>query len=83
MTREEIKSAVGEAMEEKLGSFFIERERHFKDHEFITGVRIMGDKIKGHACKVVTNGGITGIGLLLLWGIYRFIEMVSNRVKIS
>ena len=68
-------------MAEKLGEFFIERERHYKDHEFITEVREMGEKVKGHACKAVTNGGMSVIGLLLLWGLYRFIEGISARVK--
>lgn len=74
MTEEQLKKAVSEAMEEKLGSFFIERERHYLDHEFITEARVMGDKIKGHACKVVTGGGIMGFGTLVLWGIIKFVE---------
>jgi hypothetical protein len=76
-----VKASVKEAMKEELGDLFIERERHYKDHEFITGVRVMREKVEGHACKVVTNGGLTGLGLLILWGVYRFIESISARVK--
>ena len=74
MTEEQLKRIVGDTMDEKLGSFFIERERHFLDHEFITEVRATNDKIKSHACKVVTGGGITGFGLLVLWGFVKFLE---------
>ena len=80
MNEEAFKKIVEDALEAKLGGFFIERERHFKDHEFITDVRNMKNKIEGHACKVVTGGGMAGLGLLLLWGVYRFLESIG-RVK--
>jgi len=35
MTRDEIKSAVAEAIDEKLNQFWVDRELHYKHHEFI------------------------------------------------
>ena len=35
MTKEELKSAVIEAIDEKLTPFWVERELHYKHHEFI------------------------------------------------
>ena len=35
MTKEELKSAVEEAIDEKLSQFWVDRELHYKHHEFI------------------------------------------------
>ena len=35
MTKEELKSAIGEAIDEKLSQFWVARELHYKHHEFI------------------------------------------------
>ena len=35
MTREELKSTVEEAIDEKLSQFWVDRELHYKHHEFI------------------------------------------------
>lgn len=80
MTEDQLRRVVGEAISEKLDGFLIERERHFKDHEFITDVRVMGEKVKGQACKVVTTSGIMGFGTLLIWGIIKWIgEIMKGR----
>lgn len=74
MTKEEVKQAVSEAMEEKLGGFFVEREQHYQDHEFICAVRNLRDKVRAQACKTVTNGSLVAAGTLLLWGVVYFIK---------
>ena len=73
MTEDQIKNAVKDAIDEKLGHFFIEREQHYQDHQFICSVRTLGDRIKGQACKTSTNISIGAIFTLVLWGIYYFI----------
>ena len=35
MTKDELKDAVGEAIDEKLSQFWVDRELHYKHHEFI------------------------------------------------
>ena len=35
MTRDEVKSAVAEAIDEKLSQFWVDRELHFEHHKFI------------------------------------------------
>ena len=35
MTKEELKSAICEAIDEKLSQFWVGREVHYKHHEFI------------------------------------------------
>ena len=35
MTKDELKSAVGEAIDEKLSQFWVDRELHYEHHKFI------------------------------------------------
>lgn len=35
MTKDELKSAVGEAIDEKLSQFWVDRETHYEHHKFI------------------------------------------------
>jgi hypothetical protein len=73
MEREMIKDAVAEAMQEQMRDFYIERERHYQDHEFITSIRIWSDTCKSTILTTVVKGLVLGaLGLLLmgtiLWG---------------
>lgn len=81
MNADDVKSAVKEAIEEKMGSFFIEREQHFLDHQYISGIRSFQDRLKAQACKTVTHIGIGSVALLLLWGLYYFVSKVSAGQK--
>lgn len=74
-----VKKATIEAMEEKLGEFYIEREQHFLDHQFVSDIRTFNEKIKGQACKTVTNGILAAIGIILVWGLYHAVGIVTGR----
>lgn len=78
MTKEEIKEAVSEAIQEKLGEFYIERQKHFEHHQFIDGVMSTADKIKGTACKVITTSSIIGLLTILVLG---FITWIRQHLK--
>jgi len=78
MTKEELKEAVSEAIQEKLGDFFIEREKHFQHHQFIAGVMTTTNKIKGTACKTITTSGIIGLIAIIVMG---FVEWVKQHAK--
>lgn len=80
MEREALKDAVREAIKEELGPLFIEREQHYLDHKFISSVRTFNDKVKGQACKTVTNGILATLGILLVWGLYHVAEIVWSSI---
>ena len=69
LTAQEIKSAVKDAIDDRLGEFFIEREKHYQHHQFIESVIGLSNKIKGTACKAVTNLLIAALFALLLFGV--------------
>jgi hypothetical protein len=73
-----IKAAVHEAIDEKLGQFYIEREKHYQHHEFIDNVICYSNKIKGTACKTVTNLLIVGLATLAALG---FGVWLKNHIK--
>jgi hypothetical protein len=81
MTEETMKAAIKEALSEQLGEFFIEREQHFLDHQFVYGVRTFEGKIREQACSVVTKVGITGLIALLLYGLIFWIQSVVGGHK--
>lgn len=78
MTKEEIKEAVAEVLQDKLGEFYIERQKHFEHHQFIDGVMTTTDKIKGTACKTITISGIIGLLTILTLG---FIAWIKQQLK--
>lgn len=77
MESQEMKKLMAEVIDEKLGPFFVEREQHFLDHTFIKDIRETKDKITSTACGVVTKSGITGLAILILWGIAEFIKKIK------
>ncbi len=78
MTKQEIKEAVAEAIQEKLGEFYIERQKHFEHHQFIDSVMDTADKVKGTACKAITTSGIIGLITILILG---FVAWIRGHLK--
>lgn len=79
MTETEIiKQAVKEAVKEHMEEFYVERERHYLDHRFISDIREGTEKIRGTACGVVTKSLMVSVILLLLWGMVHWAEAVFN-----
>ena len=62
MTKEELKSAVEEAIDEKLSQFWVDRELHYKHHEFIDKWMKWADD----ASKTVWHSIIKAIVLFVL-----------------
>ena len=60
MEKQEVKDAVHEAMEEKLGQFFIEREEHYQDHLYVKDMR--KDKEGHYLDHKLVSGVRDGIG---------------------
>ncbi len=69
-----IKEAVSEAIDEKFGAFYIDREKHYEHHQFLDNVLCYSKKIKGTACKTMVNIIIYGVGGLILLGIVAWIR---------
>ena len=81
MTEKDIKDmklAMMEAIEEKLGEFYIERQKHFEHHQFIEGVMNTTEKIKGTACKTITTSSVVGLLTIIVLG---FIAWIRNQLK--
>jgi len=72
--KELIKEAVHEALQERLGEFFIEREKHFEHHQFIDGVMQFSNSVKSTACKTVTTTMIIGAATILLLGLLAWVR---------
>lgn len=53
MTHEDIKLAVTEAMQDQMKDFYIERETHYQDHQFIAELRKFTE-----ACKIGFVGSV-------------------------
>jgi hypothetical protein len=78
MTRDDLKSAMQEAIREEFGPLFIEREEHFKHHAFLKNFISTADKIRGTACRTVTVGVITAIFTLLVLGFRGWIKEIFS-----
>lgn len=74
-----IERHVGKALEDKLSSFYVEREQHFLDHEFVKDIRVGVGRIKGAACGAVTKTLVTIVFILLGWGVVHFIQSVIGK----
>jgi hypothetical protein len=70
MTPDETKQAVKEAIDEKFGQLYVEREQHFLDHEFIKGVR--EGLSTGRKASIWTIGGV--VVLAIIWSIKEWVK---------
>lgn len=69
----QIKEAVKEVLEERLHAFYVERETHYQDHQFVRGLRLWVDGVKSTTVKTFVGIIVAAIvGLLALgfvmWG---------------
>ena len=71
MTDEELELAVGRAIDNKLGQFYIDREQHYQDHYFIHEWRKWTEEAKGTVLRAVLKLLTVGaIGLLIIGFIF-------------
>ncbi len=63
-----IKKAVAEAMSESMKDFYIDREKHYQHHEFLSGLIEWSQNWKSTCMKAIANAIIGGIIFLLLLG---------------
>jgi hypothetical protein len=69
----EIKTAVKETLNEEVKAFYVDRETHWEDHQFLGGFRRWIDDTKSTAWRAIIGAVVVGaIGLLVLgfavWG---------------
>lgn len=70
---EKIKAAVKESLQESVAQFYVDRERHYQDHQFVAELRDFFENIRGTATKTAVGIFIASIiGLMVLgiifWG---------------
>ena len=67
MEREAIKEAVREAFKEELSAFYIDRETHYKQHEWLKGVMSYCEQCKSVILKTLITIIVGGaIGLMMI-----------------
>ena len=67
MEREAIKEAVKEALREELKSFYIDRETHYKQHEWLGEIMKYTETCKSIILKAVLSILVAGaLGLMFL-----------------
>lgn len=71
MNRGNIKEIIKEALDERIAEFYIDREEHYKDHEFIKSWRCFNDKVVSTAVVATTKIFIISLfGLIVTGFIY-------------
>jgi hypothetical protein len=68
MERESIKEAVKEALYEELKSFYIDRETHYKQHEWLASMMIYSETCKNVVLKTLITLVISGLAGLMYLG---------------
>lgn len=73
MDHESVKVAVKEAMKEEMADFYIDRETHYKQHQWLSGLIEWTNTCKTTCGRVIVQAVCFGfIGLLVLgfifWG---------------
>ena len=66
--KETIKAAVKEAMDEKMADLWVERETHYKHHEFISEMIKWTDAFKSTTMKAIINCFVGGIIIAMAIG---------------
>jgi hypothetical protein len=66
MEREAIKDAVKEALSEELKVFYVDRETHYRQHEWLSGMIVYCEQCKSMALKTIITVIVAG-SLGLLW----------------
>lgn len=67
MEREAIKEAVKEALGEELKSFYIDRETHYKQHQWLKDVMVYCEQCKSVMLKTLITIIVGGaIGLMMI-----------------
>lgn len=73
MEFDQIKAAVKEVMDERMKEFYIDRETHYQDHQFLKGLREWTASIRSTTIRTIISLFVTAlIGFLVLgfvvWG---------------
>lgn len=66
--REDIKTAVKEALQEEMKTFYVEREQHYQDHQFIKEFREWCTDTKSTVSKTLIKMLVIGILSLVVIG---------------
>jgi hypothetical protein len=61
MTKDDIKAAVSEAIQENIRDFYIDRETHYKQHEFLGEMMKWIDDCKSTASKTIVKILVYGL----------------------
>ena len=70
MEKEAIKEAVREAFKEELSSFYIDRETHYKQHEFLKELMEYADTCKSAILRTIITIVVSGALGLMCIGFY-------------
>lgn len=68
MTKDELKAAIKEALDEEIKPFYIDRERHYQDHQFLESLQNWVGSIGSATLKTLISTVVAGLLILLLLG---------------
>ena len=79
LTKKEMKEIISEVMDEKTKAFYIDREKHWKHHDFLDKTIAFLDKTEGIVWRTIIIAFIMGaLGIFILgiifWGKTNFIK---------
>jgi len=77
MDESTVKAAVKEAFKEEMSAFYVEREQHYQDHQFIKELREWCVQTKSTVLKTVVKVVVGGALALLFLG---FIFKVKEHI---
>jgi len=72
--KQAIKEGIREALKQEVAQFYVERETHFKHHQFIESFIKWTDTVKSNLCRTIIWVGTTGVLSLLAWGFVSWIK---------
>ena len=79
MDKKEIQEAIRETFREEMKPFYIERETHYQDHQFVKEFRVFFEGVRGSVIKTVVGITITVIvGLIALGFIFWSKKHIGN-----
>lgn len=66
------------AIQEEMKDFYVERETHYQDHQFIKSLREVFDTSKGEVCKQLANALVKAAFLFMVLGFIAWITLIRK-----
>lgn len=75
---DELVAQIRGAIKEEMKDFYIERETHYQDHQFIKSLREVFDTSKGEVCKQMANAFVKLLITFIILGFTAWVVWVKK-----